>query len=165
ASAAAILPRLRSAGSERTRPALPISLAIPIVAIVVWLLLPSDYILSRALLFPPQRAYTISEGVTELIAVTDGPDGGRVLVTNGHPMSSTELLSQRYMRAMAHIPLLAIDNPQRVLVLCYGVGNTARAATLHPTVAQVDIVDLSRHVLDHSSYFKDVNGDVLHDPH
>ena len=70
-------------------------------------MLPSDYILSRALLFPPQRAYTISEGVTELIAVTDGPDGGRVLVTNGHPMSSTELLSQRYMRAMAHVPLLA----------------------------------------------------------
>ena len=64
-----------------------------------------------ALLFPLRRAYTVSEGITELIAVTDGPDGGRVLVTNGHPMSSTELLSQRYMRAMAHIPLLAIDNP------------------------------------------------------
>ncbi|HEY3161179.1 MAG TPA: tetratricopeptide repeat protein [Vicinamibacterales bacterium] len=141
------------------------SLLIAIAALATWLLLPADYLLSRALLFPPQRAYTISEGVTELIAVTDGPDGGRVLVTNGHPMSSTALLSQRYMRAMAHIPLLAIDNPQRVLVLCYGVGNTARAATLHPTVAQVDIVDLSRHVLDHSSYFNDVNGDVLHDPH
>ena len=141
------------------------SALLAIGALALWLLLPADYILSRALLFPPQRAYTISEGVTELIAVTDGPDGGRVLVTNGHPMSSTGLLSQRYMRAMAHIPLLAIDNPQRVLVLCYGVGNTARAATLHPTVAQVDIVDLSRHVLDHSSYFNDVNGDVLHDPH
>ena len=96
--------------------------------------------------------------------MTDGPDGGRVLVTNGHPMSSTELLSQRYMRAMAHVPLLAIDNPERVLVLCYGVGNTARAATLHPTVRHVEVVDLSRHVLEHSSYFKDVNGDVLHDP-
>jgi CubicO group peptidase (beta-lactamase class C family) len=40
-------------------------------------------VLNRALLFPVQRAYTVSEGVTELIAVTDGPDGGRVLVTNG----------------------------------------------------------------------------------
>ena len=140
------------------------SLMLAIGALAVWLMLPSDYILSRALLFPPQRAYAVSEGVTELIAVTDGPDGGRVLVTNGHPMSSTELLSQRYMRAMAHVPLLAIDNPERVLVLCYGVGNTARAATLHPTVRQVDVVDLSRHVLEHSSYFTEVNGDVLHDP-
>ncbi|PYR74618.1 MAG: hypothetical protein DMF87_22235 [Acidobacteria bacterium] len=140
------------------------AIVIPIVAIVVWLLLPSDYLLSRALLFPPQRAYTISEGVTELVAVTDGPDGGRVLVTNGHPMSSTELLSQRYMRAMAHVPLLLADNPERVLVLCFGVGNTANAATLHPTVTRVEVVDLSRHILEHADYFKDFNGDVLHDP-
>jgi tetratricopeptide (TPR) repeat protein len=79
-------------------------------------------------------------------------------------MSSTELLSQRYMRAMAHIPLLSIDNPESVLVICYGVGNTAHAATLHPSVRRVEIVDLSRHILDHSGYFKDTNGDVLHDP-
>jgi spermidine synthase len=79
-------------------------------------------------------------------------------------MSSTELLSQRYMRAMAHVPLLTLDNPQRVLVICYGVGNTAHAVTLHPTVQRVDVVDLSRHVLEHSTYFKEVNGDVLNDP-
>jgi spermidine synthase len=150
-------------GFSRTLP-LATSLALGLIAIAVWLSLPSDYVLSRALLFPLQRAYTISEGVTELIAVTDGPDGGRVLVTNGHPMSSTELLSQRYMRAMAHVPLLTLDNPQRVLVLCYGVGNTAHAATLHPTVRRVDVVDLSRHVLEQSSYFKQVNADVLTDP-
>jgi spermidine synthase len=140
------------------------ALAIPIVAIGVWMTLPRDFLLSRALLFPMQRAYAISEGVTELVAVTDGPAGGRVLVTNGHPMSSTELLSQRYMRAMAHIPLLQIDNPERVLVLCFGVGNTAHAATLHPTVKRVEVVDLSRHILDHAGYFTTFNGDVLHDP-
>jgi len=143
---------------------LAVSLALGAGSIALWLSLPSDYLLSRALLFPPGRTYTISEGVTELIAVTDGPDGGRVLVTNGHPMSSTELQSQRYMRAMAHVPLLALDSPQRVLVICYGVGNTAHAATLHPTVQHVDVVDLSRHVLEHSPYFKEVNGDVLNDP-
>ena len=134
-----------------------------VIAIIVWMFLPADFLLSRALLFPPQRAYTVSEGATELVAVTDGPDGGRVLVTNGHPMSSTELLSQRYMRAMAHIPLLLMDNPERVLVLCFGVGNTAHAATLHPTVKRVEIVDLSRHILEHAGYFKAFNGDVLHD--
>jgi spermidine synthase len=151
--------------SEKNRRApLAASLLVSGVALGVWLLLPSDYVLNRALLFPVQRAYTVSEGITELIAVTDGPDGGRVLVTNGHPMSSTELLSQRYMRAMAHIPLLTIDNPESVLVICYGVGNTAHAATLHPSVRRVEVVDLSRHVLDHSSYFKNTNGDVLNDP-
>jgi len=160
----AVIPLRESGGSKRTRPTLSISLTVSTIAIALWLSLPSDYLLSRALLFPPGRAYTLSEGITELIAVTDGPDGGRVLVTNGHPMSSTELLSQRYMRAMAHVPLLALDNPQRVLVICYGVGNTAHAATLHPTVQRIDVVDLSRHVLEHSPYFKEVNGDVLNDP-
>ena len=139
------------------------SLAATSVALGAWLLLPSNYLLSRALLFPTERAYAISEGLTEVVAVTDGPDGGRVLVTNGHPMSSTELFSQRYMRAMAHIPLLSLDRPQRVLVLCFGVGNTAHAATLHPSVRRVDVVDLSRHILEHSRYFTDFNHDVLRD--
>jgi len=156
--------RMVGSGFSRTLGPLGVSLGIGGSAIAVWLLLPADYLLSRALLFPPDRAYTLSEGITELIAVTDGPDGGRVLVTNGHPMSSTELLSQRYMRAMAHVPLLALDNPRRVLVICYGVGNTAHAATLHPTVQRIDVVDLSRHVLEQSPYFKEVNGDVLNDP-
>lgn len=152
-------------GSERTRRAsLAASLLVSGGALAAWLLLPSDYVLNRVLLFPVQRAYTVSEGLTELIAVTDGSDGGRVLVTNGHPMSSTELMSQRYMRAMAHIPLLLIDTPESVLVICYGVGNTAHAATLHPSVRRVEVADLSRHVLDHSSYFKETNGDVLTDP-
>jgi predicted membrane-bound spermidine synthase len=140
------------------------SLGVAAAALAGWVLLPGDFLLARGLLFPVENAHAVSEGLTEIITVTDGPDGGRVLVTNGHPMSSTELFSQRYMRAMAHIPLLSIERPRRVLVLCYGVGNTAHAATLHPSVERVDVVDLSGHVLEHSRYFTDVNHDVLRDP-
>jgi spermidine synthase len=150
--------------ASRTFGTLAVSLAFGITAIAVWLSLRSDYLLSRVLFFPVQRALTISEGINELIAVTRGPNGGRVLVTNGHPMSSSELMSQRYMRAMAHVPLLALDHPERVLVICFGVGNTAHAATLHPTVQRVEIVDLSRQVLEHASYFVDANDDVLTSP-
>jgi tetratricopeptide (TPR) repeat protein len=79
-------------------------------------------------------------------------------------MSSTARLSQRYMRALAHIPLLSIDAPRAVLVIGFGVGNTTHAATLHPSIRRVDVADLSRGILAHASYFKDVNGDVLNDP-
>jgi spermidine synthase len=140
------------------------ALSTAVVALGAWLLLPADYLISKGFLFPIEKAYAVSEGLTEVIAVTDGPNGGRVLVTNGHPMSSTELFSQRYMRAMAHIPLLAHPNPQRVLVLCYGVGNTAHAAALHPSVDRIEVVDLSRHVLEHSPYFEAFNRGVLRDP-
>jgi spermidine synthase len=165
-SAATSAVRRRQTGSSE-RPqvgwAFAFSLALAAIALGAWLMLPSTHLLSRALLFPVERAYALREGLTAIVAVTDGPDGGRVLVTNGHPMSSTELFSQRYMRAMAHIPLLAIENPSRVLVLCYGVGNTAHAASLHPSVQRVDVVDLSRDILQHSTYFKEFNHDVLHD--
>ena len=55
----------------------------------------------------------MSEGLTEVIAVTEMPGTGRRLITNGHPMSSTRRSSQRYMRALAHIPLLVDDARRR----------------------------------------------------
>ena len=136
------------------------------VAVWLWLLLPSNYVIARALSPPTEseRLVTLSEGVAEVIAVTDDADGRRRLLTNGHPMSSTGRNDQRYMRALAHIPLLCLDSPRDVLVIGFGVGNTTHAATLHPSVRRVDVADLSRHVLAHASYFKDANRDVLRDP-
>ena len=136
------------------------------VAIWLWLVLPSNYIIAKALspTTENERVVSLSEGVVEVIAVTDDADGRRRLLTNGHPMSSTGRNDQRYMRALAHIPLLCLDNPRHVLAIGFGVGNTTHAATLHPSVQSVEVADLSRHVLAHSSYFKDANRDVLRDP-
>jgi tetratricopeptide (TPR) repeat protein len=79
-------------------------------------------------------------------------------------MSSTAPLDQRYMRALAHIPLLAMDRPERVLVIGFGVGNSTHAATLHPSVTRVDVADLSRNILTHASYFDDATHGVLQSP-
>src|SRR5439155_9332772 len=111
-----------------------------------------------------ERQVTLSEGLTEVIAVADEPGKGRTLFTNGHPMSSTARLSQRYMRALAHIPLLTIEAPQTVLVIGFGAGNTTHAATLHPSIRRVEVADLSRGVLEHAGYFAGANRDVLTDP-
>src|SRR6185503_4246801 len=101
--------------------------------------------------------------VNEVLAVVEREGRGRGLMTNGHAMSSTATLDQRYMRALAHIPLLSMDEPKRVLVIGFGVGNTTHAATLHTSVTRVDVADLSRNILDHASYFNDANRDVLRD--
>jgi spermidine synthase len=106
----------------------------------------------------------VHEGVTEVAAVTEVPGLGRSLMTNGHAMSSTAILDQRYMRALAHIPLLSATNPTRVLVIGFGVGNTTEAAARHASVERVDVADLSREILDHAEYFREANHDVLHDP-
>jgi len=78
-------------------------------------------------------------------------------------VSGTVWGSQRYMRAMAHVPLLLTAAQRRAVVICFGVGNTAHAASLHP-LESLDAVDLSRHVLEHTGYFAGTNGNVLADP-
>ena len=136
------------------------------VAIVLWLQLPQDFIVNRALSEPSsgERRLVVEDGLTELIAVTESEGEGRTLHTNGHAMSSTLPLSQRYMRALAHIPLLSMDRPESVLVIGFGVGNTTHAATLHPSVRRVELADLSRDILAHASYFADANAGVLSNP-
>jgi spermidine synthase len=142
------------------------SLLLAAGALVIWWWLPPDFVRTRALPQPEpnERVLNQSEGVNEIVTITDTPGKGRRLMTNGHAMSATWPLSQRYMRALAHVPLLMIENPERALVIGFGVGNTTRAATLHPTMRRVDVADLSRNVLDHAGYFSSVNGDVLKDP-
>jgi spermidine synthase len=134
-------------------------------AIALWLRLPPGEVNTRALRpAANERVIALSEGLTELVAVTELEGGGRRLLTNGHPMSATTRLSQRYMRALAHIPLLSIEQPQTVLVIGFGVGNTTHAATLHPSITRVEVADLSRDILAHARYFADVNRGVLRDP-
>ncbi|PYR82042.1 MAG: hypothetical protein DMF87_03235 [Acidobacteria bacterium] len=150
-------------GFSRTARTLPLAAAA--AAIAAWLFLPSDYVGVRALPKPEpnERVLNQSEGVNEIVTITETAGKGRRLMTNGHAMSATWPLSQRYMRALAHVPLLMIDNPNRVLVIGFGAGNTTAAATLHPSVTRVEVADLSRNVLDHASYFSGSNANVISD--
>ena len=121
-------------------------------ALVAWFFLPSDLIVTRALGTPEAGEHIVAntEGLTELVTITEAPDHVRTLVTNGHPMSATTWMGQRYMRALAHIPLLCMDDPKAVLVIGFGVGNTTHAAALHPSIRSIEVADLSRNVLGHA---------------
>jgi spermidine synthase len=139
---------------------------IAAAALVAWFFVPSDLIVTRALGTPEagERVVANTEGLTELVTITEAPDHVRTLVTNGHPMSATTWMGQRYMRALAHIPLLCMDDPKAVLVIGFGVGNTTHAATLHSSIRSIEVADLSRNILAHAGDFRDVNHDVLSDP-
>ena len=113
---------------------------------------------------PGERILTAHEGINETLVVSERGGQGRRLLTNGHPMSSTLLLNQRYMRAAAHIPLLMHEEPASVLNIAFGVGNTLHAASLHPSVERLEVADLSRGILEHAGYFAVSNKGVLNDP-
>ena len=160
-AAAGLIPLYLAAPVPGPRSLVPAAAAI--AALAAWFFLPLDYISVRALPKPEpnERVLNQSEGVNEIVTITETTGKGRRLMTNGHAMSATWPLSQRYMRALAHVPLLMTDNPTRVLVIGFGVGNTTAAATLHPSVARVEVADLSRNVLDHASWFSSTNGDAV----
>jgi spermidine synthase len=150
---------------RRLAAAFAVSLSVAGVALSLWHLLPPDHLVTRSLSVEGgDRVLTIGDGLTEIVAVTETAGGGRTLNTNGHRMSSTRPLAQRYMRALAHIPLLVLDDPRTTLVIGFGVGNTTQAVTLHPSVTRVDVADLSRGVLAHAGYFEEGNKGVLRHP-
>jgi spermidine synthase len=160
-----------NASPRRERPLafapLGASILITAVALVMWTRLPSTFLIARAQmpLTQGERLLALSEGVNEVIAVTEVPDEGRQLMTNGHPMSSTNRMSRRYMRALAHVPLLSLNRPpESILVIGFGVGETLHAATLHPSLKRIDLADLSTGILDHAGYFRETNHDALTDP-
>jgi predicted membrane-bound spermidine synthase len=141
---------------------------------VVWMAKPADYLIlksfrasARASLrdnIDPADIVAKSEGLIETVVIADLPDRGRTLFTNGHIMSLTGYGAQRYMRAFVHLPLLHAERPESVLVICFGVGNTANAASLHTSVRRIEVVDISKNILEHASYFSATNGNVLDDP-
>jgi spermidine synthase len=142
------------------------AVAVTAGALALWAVLPVDFVRARALPLPnpDERVLNQSEGVNEIVTITETEGKGRTLMTNGHAMSATWPLSQRYMRALAHVPLLMLDRPRRALVIGFGVGNTTDAASLHPSLERVEVADLSRNVLDHATFFSEANHGVLANP-
>jgi len=141
------------------------SAALSGLAIALWLQLPANYVIAHAQIPPgeDEKQLKLIEGINEVVSIMELGNSGRLLMTNGHAMSSTALSSQRYMRALAHIPLLAIERPETALVIGFGVGNTTHAITLHPTIRRVEIADLSQLILRQAGYFASANHDVLTD--
>jgi spermidine synthase len=157
---------MRDGDARVLRPAFGLMFVLAIGALAAWARLPSDHLLRQSFFQisnPDTKVLSIREGVNETIAVTE-EKGDRYLNTDGFRMSGTSISAQRYMRAFAHVPLLQRDKPTSVLVVCFGVGNTAHAASLHDSVSRLEVVDLSKDVLREADEFRATNGGIIHDP-
>ncbi len=95
--------------------------------------------------------------------VVENPHGD-ILYFDSHAMSAAAANGQIYMRLMAHFPLLAHPDPEKALVICFGVGNTASAIGAHDTIKQLDIVDLNQRVFETAPEFANSNRKIYQDP-
>jgi spermidine synthase len=148
------------------RPAVVGAISLSAACAVLMLMLPKQFLNFKVFSQKEDQdgLLTLSEGINETLVVAETPSGRRTLLTNGHKMSATEIGDQRYMGAFVHIPLLQLEDPTSVLVICFGVGNTLHSASLHPSVRSLEIVDLSENILNHADYFKTWNQGILNDP-
>src|SRR5262249_28323567 len=98
------------------------------------------------------RLAAFREGLTETVAYLQRDWGGEPhdyrLVTNGFSMSSSFVYSQRYMKLFVYWPLALHANPRQALLICYGVGNTAKALADSAPLSSIDVVDISSAVLE-----------------
>ncbi len=86
------------------------------------------------------------------------------LVTNGYSMSATSVIGKRYMKLYVYLPLALNADARDALLISYGVGSTAKALTDSAGLKHIDVVDISRDILDMSSVVYADRDNPLHDP-
>jgi len=105
---------------------------------------------------------SLHEGATTTAAVVSrdyyGEPAYMELLTPGVSMSDTRLASRRYMGLMGHLGMFLAESKQRALLICYGVGNTARSLLSHPDLSRLDVVDIAPEVIEASPGFAAVHG-------
>ncbi|HET9315982.1 MAG TPA: spermidine synthase, partial [Vicinamibacteria bacterium] len=69
------------------------------------------------------------------------------MLTNRYSMSATSDVAQRYMRLFVYWALAVRPEPERALLISYGVGTTADALTEVSSLRSIDVVDISADVL------------------
>ncbi len=115
------------------------------------------------------RIAAVREGLTETIVYFErlvmGQRVSHAMLTNSFSMSATGYGARRYMKLYAYWPLAVRPDVKRALLVGYGVGNTAKALVDSRSLDTIDVVDLSRDILQTSVViYPEVGGRPLDDP-
>jgi len=102
----------------------------------------------------PERAKVVGmrEGRTETILYLRSELFGEPisyrLVTNGFSMADNSVFARRYMKLFIYLPVALHTNPERALLISYGIGSTAKALTDTRSLKRIDVVDISQEILE-----------------
>jgi spermidine synthase len=154
-----------------------LAIAVGAALLAVLPLFPSGVLRSRYLAYPLEpftaggRASiaalreTLTETLIYLRSELLGEPRHFRLVTNSHSMSGTMFVSQRYMRLFVWLPVALHPEPRKALLISYGVGTTAKALVDTRELTSIDVVDVSRDVLElNRVVWDDPNDYPLADP-
>jgi spermidine synthase len=108
-----------------------------------------------------------SDGADATVTVNSFTDGAGVrqlkLTINGK-IDATTTRDAVTQLLVGHLPMLLRPQSKRALVVGLGSGMTCGAVAAHPSIQQIDVVEISHEVTRAARLFQDRNGRVLDDP-
>ena len=109
---------------------------------------------ARPYLVEGSRIAAVEEGLTETIIYVehnyrDVPISHQVM-TNSYSMTAINLVAERYMKLFAYWPLAFHPRVEKALLISFGVGSTAEALTSAREIERIDVVDISRDMVEFS---------------
>jgi spermidine synthase len=70
------------------------------------------------------------------------------LFTNNHKMTGTDIAGRRLRKLFVYWPLAVNPDIKNALLICFGAGETAKALTDTKGIKEIDIVDISKDILE-----------------
>jgi len=108
------------------------------------------------------RVVFYAEGADGNISVRDVGEE-RLLVINGKADGSRHG-DRKTQLVVGHLPLLMHERPEQVLMVGFGTGMSAGAAATHEAIKALEVLEISREVVEASQFFQQENKGVLFDP-
>ncbi|HVL90630.1 MAG TPA: polyamine aminopropyltransferase [Actinomycetota bacterium] len=104
------------------------------------------------------------ESAFQKIEVYEHPTFGRMLVLDGLVQTTTRD-EFCYHEMLVHVPMIAVAEPRRVLIIGGGDGGTLRRVLEHATVTEAVMVEIDETVTTVSrEFFPEIAGDAFDDP-
>jgi len=130
-----------------------------------------DHFINPIERWSPDRGADVQlrEGLTETSIYVEKRFAGHTrshrLVTNSITMAANDVRNRRYMKLFVYLPVAVHPAPKSALLISFGVGGTAKALTDTRELDRIDVVDLSRDILEMSRViYPDPLENPLHDP-
>ena len=139
--------------------------AVSIAAIIVSALwIPRDIFLQTMNTYHyPSKIIYIKDGATGTITVHDLPDGDRLIVVDGVDVAGMNFMLRTTQKLQGYVPLLMHKDPQKVLQIGYGSGETSGIG-LAFGVEDYRIVDVCPSVFEAGRFFETINRSSYKDP-
>ncbi len=146
-----------SSGKQNRRWAISAVGIAVVVLLVNALAIPRDVFLRTMNTYHyPSKIVYMHDDATGTVTVHDLPDGDRLIVVDGVDVAGMNLMLRTTQKLQAYAPLLVHENPQDVVQIGYGSGETCGIG-LDFGVAHYTIVDVCPGIFTAGQFFDEIN--------